>query len=109
MGANGRDFCRATLHHSSSTAICLVKSTQHPRSLRWIVILHHDRDLTILNVRWTPEMAAYPHDHRMWPLIGLYGGREDNRSPEGLQVAGGTQLETGKSGGSPKCARASRK
>jgi hypothetical protein len=69
------------------------------RSLRWIVTLHHDRDLTILNVRWTPGMAAYPHDHRMWALIGVYGGREDNTfhrpSPERLQVAGGTQLETG--------------
>jgi predicted metal-dependent enzyme (double-stranded beta helix superfamily) len=44
-------------------------------------------------------MAAYPHDHRMWALIGLYAGREDNtfyrRSPEGLQVAGSKQLETG--------------
>jgi predicted metal-dependent enzyme (double-stranded beta helix superfamily) len=44
-------------------------------------------------------MAAYPHDHRMWALIGLYGGRENNtfyrRSPAGLQVAGGKQLEIG--------------
>jgi predicted metal-dependent enzyme (double-stranded beta helix superfamily) len=64
-----------------------------------IARLHHDRDLTILNVVWTPGMAAYPHDHRMWALIGLYGGREDNtfyrRTSEGLQVAGGKQLETG--------------
>jgi len=64
-----------------------------------ITPLHHDRDLTILNIVWTPGMAVYPHDHRMWALIGLYGGREDNtfyrRSPEGLQVAGGKQLETG--------------
>jgi len=64
-----------------------------------IVPLHHDRDLTILNVVWTPGMAIYPHDHRMWALIGLYGGREDNtfyrRSPDGLQVAGGKQLDTG--------------
>jgi len=64
-----------------------------------ISILHHARDLTILNVVWTPGMAVYPHDHRMWALIGLYGGREDNtfyrRSPTGLQVAGGKQLETG--------------
>ena len=61
--------------------------------------LHHDRDLTILNVIWTPGLAAYPHDHRMWALIGLYGGREDNtfyrRSHEGLEVAGGKQLERG--------------
>jgi predicted metal-dependent enzyme (double-stranded beta helix superfamily) len=64
-----------------------------------IGVLHHDQDLTILNVVWTPGMAVYPHDHRMWAVIGLYGGREDNtfyrRSPEGLQVAGGKQLETG--------------
>lgn len=64
-----------------------------------LVPLHHDRDLTILNVVWTPGMAVYPHDHRMWALIGLYGGREDNtfyrRSPEGLQRAGGKQLDRG--------------
>ena len=64
-----------------------------------IATLHHDRDLTILNIVWTPGMAVYPHDHRMWALIGLYGGREDNtfyrRSPGGLQVAGGKQLERG--------------
>ena len=64
-----------------------------------IDVLHHTPDLTILNVVWTPGMAAYPHDHRMWALIGLYGGREDNtfyrRSPQGLQVAGAKQLETG--------------
>src|SRR6185503_3940819 len=64
-----------------------------------ITPLHHDRDLTILNIVWAPGMAAYPHDHRMWALIGLYGGREDNtfyrRSPAGLQVAGGRQLEIG--------------
>ena len=64
-----------------------------------IATLHHARDLTILNVVWTPGMAVYPHDHRMWALIGLYGGREDNtfyrRSPTGLQVARGKQLETG--------------
>jgi predicted metal-dependent enzyme (double-stranded beta helix superfamily) len=62
-----------------------------------IATLYHDRDLTILNIVWTPGMAAYPHDHRMWALIGLYGGREDNtfyrRSPAGLQIAGTKQLE----------------
>jgi predicted metal-dependent enzyme (double-stranded beta helix superfamily) len=64
-----------------------------------ITTLHHDRDLTILNIVWAPGMVVYPHDHHMWALIGLYGGREDNtfyrRSPEGLLAAGGKQLETG--------------
>lgn len=61
-----------------------------------IATLHHDRDLTILNVIWAPGMVIYPHNHRMWALIGLYGGREDNtfyrRSADGLQRAGGREL-----------------
>lgn len=48
---------------------------------------------------WAPGMSIYPHDHRMWAAIGLYGGREDNafyrRTPGGLEPAGGKQLETG--------------
>jgi predicted metal-dependent enzyme (double-stranded beta helix superfamily) len=62
-----------------------------------VFTLHHSPELTVLNVVWTPGMAIYPHDHRMWAVIGLYRGREDNtfyrRSPEGLIVAGGKQLE----------------
>ena len=64
-----------------------------------VATLYHGRDLTILNVVWTPGIEVPPHNHRMWALIGLYGGREDNtfyrRIPEGLQRAGGQQLETG--------------
>ena len=64
-----------------------------------VVALHHDPALTILNVVWTPGMEVSPHNHRMWALIGLYGGREDNAfyrlSPEGLQRAGGKQLDEG--------------
>lgn len=60
--------------------------------------LHRSPELTILTVVWAPGMAVYPHDHRMWAVIGLYGGREDNtfyrRSPEGLLVAGQKKLET---------------
>ena len=51
--------------------------------------LHHSPELTILNVIWAPGMAIYPHDHRMWAVIGLYGGREDNvfyrRTAQGLK------------------------
>jgi predicted metal-dependent enzyme (double-stranded beta helix superfamily) len=59
--------------------------------------LHHAPDLTILQVVWDPGMAIYPHDHRMWAVIGMYGGREDNvfyrRAADGLERAGGRQLE----------------
>jgi predicted metal-dependent enzyme (double-stranded beta helix superfamily) len=60
--------------------------------------LHRSPELTILKVVWAPGMAIYPHDHQMWAVIGLYGGREDNtfyrRSPDGLVVAGSKKLET---------------
>jgi predicted metal-dependent enzyme (double-stranded beta helix superfamily) len=61
--------------------------------------LHHGSDLTILNVVWAPGMAIYPHEHRMWAVIGLYGGREDNtfyrRAAHGVVAAGGKRLERG--------------
>lgn len=56
-------------------------------------------DLTVLNLVWGPEMTLYPHDHRMWAVIGIYGGREDNRfyrRADGTLNAMGTRtLETG--------------
>ena len=59
--------------------------------------IYHAPDLTILNLVWAPCMSLYPHDHRMWAVIGLYGGREDNvffrRSKDGLVSAGERQLE----------------
>jgi predicted metal-dependent enzyme (double-stranded beta helix superfamily) len=35
-------------------------------------------DLTILNLHWGPQMTIRPHNHRMWAVIGIYGGREEN-------------------------------
>jgi predicted metal-dependent enzyme (double-stranded beta helix superfamily) len=40
--------------------------------------LYHAPDLTILNVVWAPRMTIYPHNHRMWAVIAVYTGREDN-------------------------------
>src|SRR6478609_4338840 len=40
--------------------------------------LYHSPELTILNVVWAPKMTIMPHDHRMWAVIGVYTGREDN-------------------------------
>ena len=40
--------------------------------------LYHSAELTILNVVWAPYMTIYPHNHRMWAVIGVYTGREDN-------------------------------
>jgi predicted metal-dependent enzyme (double-stranded beta helix superfamily) len=57
--------------------------------------LHHAPDLTILNVIWAPRMTIFPHEHRMWAVIGIYTGREDNiywrRLPDGRVEAAGAQ------------------
>ena len=49
-----------------------------PVELGGITTLHNSGDLTILRVAWTPGMALNPHEHRMWAVIGMYGGQEDN-------------------------------
>jgi predicted metal-dependent enzyme (double-stranded beta helix superfamily) len=64
-----------------------------------ITALHKASDLTVLRVAWTPGMVLNPHEHRMWAVIGMYGGQEDNafyrRSPGGLEPAGGRELPAG--------------
>ena len=40
--------------------------------------LYHSDEFTILNLVWGPHMTLMPHDHRMWAVIGIYTGREDN-------------------------------
>jgi predicted metal-dependent enzyme (double-stranded beta helix superfamily) len=63
-----------------------------------LATLHRSPELTVLKVIWTPGMSFPPHNHRMWAVIGIYGGQEDNtfyrRSSQGLVLAGGKQLES---------------
>ena len=64
-----------------------------------ITTLHNAADLTVLRVAWTPGMALNPHDHRMWAVIGMYGGQEDNafyrRVPGSIEATGGKELPAG--------------
>jgi predicted metal-dependent enzyme (double-stranded beta helix superfamily) len=58
----------------------------------WLDIWHLSPTLTVLNAVWPPGMTLYPHDHRMWAAIGIYGGQEDNtfyRRHDGQLVASG--------------------
>lgn len=62
-------------------------------------VLHSAADLTVLNVIWAPGMTLYPHDHRMWAAIGIYGGAEQNllyrRGEERIEPAGERMLDAG--------------
>lgn len=62
-------------------------------------ILHRSDDVTVIRVVWPPHMSLFPHDHRMWAAIGIYGGQEDNsfyRRQDGtLALSGGKELREG--------------
>jgi predicted metal-dependent enzyme (double-stranded beta helix superfamily) len=62
-------------------------------------ILHRSGALTIFAAKWAPHMALVAHDHRLWALIGIYTGREDNifwrRTPEGIEACGAGVLFAG--------------
>ncbi len=57
--------------------------------------LYRSKTVTILNLVWGPSMSIMPHDHRMWAVIGIYTGREDNifwrRRPDGRVEAAGAR------------------
>jgi predicted metal-dependent enzyme (double-stranded beta helix superfamily) len=82
----------------------LIKTLERPAPVRDAIgkdtggleILHNSDELTVLNAIWAPGMKLYPHDHRMWAVIGIYGGVEDNtmyrRAPETIVRAGGRAI-----------------
>jgi predicted metal-dependent enzyme (double-stranded beta helix superfamily) len=59
--------------------------------------LYRANDLTILNLCWGPYMKFKPHDHRMWAVIGIYGGCERNtfyrRAEHGIEQHGSKELK----------------
>jgi len=86
---------RELVARAVSQPLQVVKSLGEPR-VSGIQPLYRSDSLTILNVLWGPGMTLYPHDHRMWAVIGIYSGREDNafyrRSENGLAAHGGKTL-----------------
>jgi predicted metal-dependent enzyme (double-stranded beta helix superfamily) len=64
-----------------------------------VELLHRSDDLTIATVVIPAGApATLPHDHRMWAVVGVYGGQEDNqffrRHDRGLEESGGRSIHT---------------
>ena len=76
----------------------VVRALGEPK-LSGVDTIYRAADLTILNLCWGPRMVFKPHDHRMWAVIGIYGGREQNiffrRSEQGLTQHGIKEMNTG--------------
>jgi predicted metal-dependent enzyme (double-stranded beta helix superfamily) len=58
-----------------------------------INVIFRAPNLTILNLIWGPGMTIMPHDHRMWAVIGIYTGREDNMFWRRLPADAGRDIE----------------
>ena len=65
--------------------------------------LYQSENLTVINFVWAPYMTLLPHNHSMFAVIGIYGGREDNvfwrrlNDPQGpaLEAAGAQSMGAG--------------
>jgi predicted metal-dependent enzyme (double-stranded beta helix superfamily) len=55
--------------------------------------LYRSPDLTILNLAWGPYMTLRPHNHRIWAVIGIYGGAEDNIFWRRIETEDGPRIE----------------
>ena len=75
----------------------VVRALGEPK-LSGVETIYRAADLTILNLCWGPRMVFKPHDHRMWAVIGIYGGREQNifyrRNENGLTQHGMKEMNT---------------
>jgi predicted metal-dependent enzyme (double-stranded beta helix superfamily) len=65
-----------------------------------VELLHRSDDLTVLSVVIPSGLpGTLPHDHRMWAVVGVYGGQEDNqffrRAEPGLEQRGGRSIRAG--------------
>ena len=81
----------------------IVTALGGPPESSGLVPIYTSPTLTIVNVIWKPGMTIMPHNHEMWAVIGIYGGREDNifwrrikDDPQGhIEAAGARALGTG--------------
>jgi predicted metal-dependent enzyme (double-stranded beta helix superfamily) len=56
-------------------------------------------ELTVQRVVWPNGVITPPHKHRMWAVVGVCQGQEDNtlwrRTPEGVEQSGGREVKIG--------------
>ena len=83
---------REVLARANSNPAAILKALGAPVTAG-VNPLYKSAELTILNVVWGRRMTIMPHDHRMWAVIGVYTGREDNIFWRRLPGEAGGQIE----------------
>ena len=96
--ADRQEAIREVLTRAVSDPDAVLKGIGEPKAAG-LDVLHRSADLTIFAAAWAPRMNLMPHDHRMWALIGIYTGREDNifwkRREGGIHAGGANALFAG--------------
>lgn len=92
---NAQGAIRELVARAVSAPGLIVRALGEP-TVAGVETLYRAEDLTVLNLRWGPRMVFKPHDHRMWAVIGIYAGREQNifyrRAATGLTRHGVREL-----------------
>jgi predicted metal-dependent enzyme (double-stranded beta helix superfamily) len=96
-GTDAKSAIQALMERAVSEPAQVVRALGAP-TRSGVETIYRATDLTILNLCWGPRMVIQPHDHRMWAVIGIYGGRERNtffrRAECGLTTHGTKELST---------------
>jgi len=83
---------REVVARAVSDPAAVINALGEPRRAG-ITALYRSSDLTILDFHWGPSMTLMPHEHRMWGVIGVYTGREDNIFWRRIPTEAGTRVE----------------
>ena len=102
----GQRAIREVVLESVADRVGIIKELGEPTEAG-VFPLYKADNLTIINFIWAPYMTLLPHNHNMFAVIGIYGGREDNvfwrrvrdgsgsyRSP-GIEAAGADSMGPG--------------
>jgi predicted metal-dependent enzyme (double-stranded beta helix superfamily) len=98
----GQPAIRELMRRAVSDRNAVIAALGEPKRAG-IELLHRSNEVTILGLVWGPHMTVMPHNHHMWAVIGIYGGREDNifwrqlpdDVPHPIEAAGASSLFPG--------------
>ena len=97
--ANGHGALHAIVAREISNPRAVLLALGEPQA-GGIRTLYRSADLTILNIVWSPLMQLMPHEHKMWSVIGIYTGREDNifwhRTTKAVQAVQAEAISAGR-------------
>jgi len=78
-GDRPQSVVKEIVGRSVSSASSIEKEVGDATTGPMLTTWHRSDDLTVLHIVWPPEVDLFAHDHNMWAVIGVYGGREDNQ------------------------------